>query len=407
MRRDLQIETVLPGENGASPTYHVYRVFSTTVAAGPLRLGSAPPGSLPYFILLRGGNHVDRHPVRKHRHSGARRPLRSVSDDHAQRRWRSILRKNPTRLRSGGNTNTRSSASRRAASTHRLALRKEDSVERSEAGMRRGSSSGDGGGSDNVTAVSVDANPSWNLSPLYSLGVAGRSMTSISKTADIEAGKAASAALKIAAISSVGPGAAGGAIGGGVAAGGADVTKQPRLRFKVTLLCEHGIFLQMDDIHRLENTAADQTVEPTFELAFKLPGKCDGEKAGLRSGSDATARGTVVVEDVGCPREGCGGELVGAGGQVCDRCGLPAPVLIEAGDDEGGGGGGGGGGFGVSVRLPSVESGLTAMLDFEHVASAAMLGEEDSLSMTAAFGVEGRYFNPRVHHSEHFIEPWR
>lgn len=196
-----------------------------------------------------------------------------------------------------------------------------------------------------AVAVAVSANPSWQLTPRYSLGGATRGVTSIATKADTNAKKAASTAMKIAAISSAGTAAASAASAG--ASGGVEVGKQPRVRLKVTLLCEHGIILQMDDLHRLKNTPTDAHAAPTFELAFKVP------------------------------PQGCHGGLGGT-----------EPRSLES--------------------LPSsMDEALKATLDFEHVASAEILGVEDSMSMNASFGMEGRYFNPRVQQSEHFIEPWR
>lgn len=206
----------------------------------------------------------------------------------------------------------------------------------------RGTSMVSGTSSTGAVAAAANANPSWQLTPRFSLGGATQGVTSIATKADKNAKKAASSAMKIAAISSAGTAAAG-AAGGGV--GGVEVGKQPRVRLKATLLCEHGIFLQMDDLHRLRNMPPDAHVAPTFELALKVPPQSS-------------------VDGPGEPR---------------------SPGSLPS----------------------SIDEALQMTLDFEHVASAEILGEEDSMSMNASFGMEGRYFNPRVQQSEHFIEPWR
>ena len=222
-----------------------------------------------------------------------------------------------------------------------------------------GSGGGGGGGgaerrgsttsvAESVVAAAVNANPSWQLTPAYSLGGATRGVTSIATKADTHAKEAASTAMKIASISSAGTAAA--------SAATTEVAKQPRVRLKVTLLCEHGIYVQMDDLHRLENTPADEDASPTFELALKVPPQDGGEG-------------------------GCGD-----GGAAPDAAEPQSPR---------------------SVLPPSLEEALSMTLDFEHVASAEILGVQDSMSMKAAFGMEGKYFNPRVQQSEHFIEPWR
>lgn len=374
-----QIETVLPGEGGgASASYHVYRVFSTPIAAGTVTLGSNLPGSLPYFVLLYGGNHFQRHTSRNRRRPSVQRPLRAVTDSGQRQRRRqfgSVFRK-PAKapaLGSGGSAvggsgggssiNSLSSKSRessggvvvssavqRGVSGESIELIPTAQAQAAAPPSRRASTAS---AADSVGAVAatVNANPSWQLTPRYSLGGATRGVTSIATRADKHAKKAAGTAMKIAAISSAGTAAASAASGG--AGGGVEVAKQPRVRLKVTLLCEHGIFVQMDDLHRLENTPTDDEVSPTFELALKVPSQGGGCGGG---GDDG-------VHDAEPRSPGS----------------LPPPM----------------------------EEALTATLDFEHVASAEILGIQDSMSMKAAFGVEGRYFNPRVQQSEHFIEPWR
>lgn len=184
------------------------------------------------------------------------------------------------------------------------------------------------------------------------------------------------------------------------------------------------MFLQMEDIHRLQNTGSDHVADPTVELAFQLPlpgqdgdptaglrksKKLDpehkaGPKTGDKSGGTAGSSGTCVEAD--CPQEGCDGEVVtetkgpeadddSGPAYFCNKCNRAAPAAKkgERSSD--------------AVRLAEDLPGLLAMLDLEHVSSTPVLGSEGSLSMRAAFGVEGKYFNPRVQRSEHFLEPWR
>lgn len=309
-----------------------------------------------------GGNHVRRRSSRHRRRPSVQRPLRAVTDSengHRRRRLlHSVFKKKGSSGRGsgdpGGGDSNRLSSKRRgsgseAGSVVSSAVQRGvsgESIEmvRTTTAPERKASMLSVTSSIGAVAAAVNTNPSWQLTPRYSLGGATRGVTSIATTADTNAKKAASTAMKIAAISSAGTAAASAASGGGVA-----VAKQPRVRLKVTLLCEHGIFLQMDDLHRLKNTPTDAHVAPTFELAFKVPPQ---------------------------------------------------------------GGGGGGGGHGAESRSPgslppSMDEALRATLDFEHVASAQILGYQDSMCMNAAFGMEGRYFNPGVQQSEHFIEPWR
>lgn len=370
-----QIETVLPGEgDGANASHHVYRVFSLPIVAGTVTLGSSLPGSLPYFVLLYGGDQIQRSTSRNRRRPSIQRPLRAVTDSGQRRRrqFASIFRKpakasaaalgvgsgsgslrGSGRGRGGGSSINSVSNQSRASSGEAVvssAMQRGVSGESIEltaaAWPERCVSTTSATDSISAVAAAVNANPSWQLTPRYSLGGATRGVTSIAATADKNAKKAAGTAMKIAAISSAGNAAASAASGGGA---GVEVAKQPRVRLKVTLLCEHGIFVQMDDLHRLENTPTDDDVSPTFELALKVPPpQCDG-----------------------------------------------------------GGGGHDGEPRSPGSSPPCMDGALTATLDFEHVASAEILGIEDSMSMKAAFGVEGRYFNPRVQQSEHFIEPWR
>lgn len=383
----MQIEATLPGEDGASSTRHVYRIFSAHVEAGPLLLGPVPDGSLPYLVLLYGGNLGKLTSRKKHAHANVRRPLRAVSDGNNRRRFPSMLRRDAKLILRGGGSTTISGT--RGTSAPVMAARREESTESDAAGSTHGSTAGggDAGSGGVLVPVAIDSNPSWQLSPAYSLSAAGHGLATIAETADIAAGKAASTALRIAAISSAAGGrnTEGASFGLGRGSGGAvaDAAKQPRIRFKVALLCEHGILLQMDDLHRLENTASDQRVDPTFELAFKVPEQANDARSS-RSRSSGGADGVSIVEAV-CPVDGCGPS---------------PPISSEELDKENSG-------SGTSGTRASVDVGLMATLDFEHVASSEILGEDDSLKMEAAFGVEGRYFNPRVQRGEHFIEPWR
>lgn len=261
--------------------------------------------------------------------------------------------------------------------------------------------------------IDGDGELDWQLGPGYSLGESGRAMSSITTKTDEEAGNAARMALKVAALSSVS--------GSAHRAGGAGSTMQPRLRYKVTMYVEHGVFLLMEDIHRLENTAGDHAADPTFELAFMIPLPEKGTKAlvattagfGDSPWSSSIPTGghaphdhvTKSVVDPDCTRDGCGGGMVreagGDGPYVCSSCCLPAPSIGQEV------GAGGAATRDTTLAADAVVTGLVAMLDFEHMSSSDVLGEEDSLSMHAAFGIEGRYFNPRVQRSEHFLEPWR
>lgn len=198
----------------------------------------------------------------------------------------------------------------------------------------------------------------------------------------------------------------------------------------------------MEDIHRLENTGDDHTSDPTFEIAFMLPlpgqdkaghnktitgssspsnpAKKDGNIGGPTSGSGSyngsysdsysSARDVIFVE-VDCAREDCKGKVVteeGPGADddglhyACNVCALPAPVKKKHASD-------GEATAGVVEVAETLQEkpGLLAMLDYEHVASTDVLGSGDSLSMQATYGMEGKYFNPRVQRSEHFLEPWR
>lgn len=191
---------------------------------------------------------------------------------------------------------------------------------------------------------------------------------------------------------------------------------------QVTILVEQGVFLQMEDIHRLENTGGDHTADPTFEIAFMLPlpgqqgynaagGSIVGpakrsSSASITAGGSSGSIGSiadigVTFMEVGCKREGCTGKVVTEVGPraddegchyLCSRCALPAPVTKRESFVE---------------TVAEDKSGLLAMFDFDHVSSTEVLGLEDSLSMHATFGMEGKYFNPRVQRSEHFLEPWR
>ena len=379
IRHGMQIETILPGEGDPASQHHVYRAFSVDVLAGPVELGAGVVGSLPYFVLLLGGGHPDGLSFRKHQQLAGRGIARRSSGDRVRRRLRrrfTVEPKNALRRHSITNSNVRRSSSSnsytgRSRAPPTGASRKEDSAE----GV------GTTGSVDlNAAAlVALDTNPSWNVSRQYCMGSMGGGLRSVAKTADAEASKMANTALQLATFSTVGSAAGGGANGG------AGEAKHPRIRFRVTLLCEHGVFLQLDQLQRLENTAIDGNEAPTIELEFKLPRPSDAE------GGD----GGVVVVRTNC--RGCAGEVVRGG--LCDRCGRPAPLAIKGSVSEPG--------VCDEQSSPAVKSGLTAMLDFEHVASTDILGLEDSLSVKAEFGMEGRYFNPRAQGSEHFIEPWR
>ena len=372
-----QIEAVLPGEDGAPKTQYVYRVFSVSIGPGFHRLGKMEVGTLPYFVLVSGGDRrIESHSLgRPLRVISGQRPSRGSSDT---RPLRSIFRRQAKRM---SKVRRSVSAAPTVRSSASLVTRKESSTESIEKMLQLGSQPRST--SVDSSAVATDPYPSWHLNPRYGLSAASHGMTSIAKSANLAAGRAASTALKIATISSAaggrntGGGLAGGALGYGSAAGGEpDATKQPRIRVRVTLLCEHGVLLRMDDLHRLKNTADNQDVEATLELAFRLPE--------LRGGGACEIRGGSTLIDI---NGGTGNTVDRApSARVGDRLGHVSM------------------GFGKS---PSVDSGLSLTLDFEHVASEEMLGKGDSLSMSAAFGMEGKYYNPRVHRSEYFIEPWR
>lgn len=302
---------------------------------------------------------MKRHTSRNRRRPAVQRPLRAVTDSGQRRRQLGSMFRKAARApalgsrsgaRGGGGGSSINSISRGSSGGAIVSssVQREvsgESIEMTPALAPPERRTSVASATDSVAAVAaaVNANPSWQLTPRYSLGGATRGVTSIAMKADKHAKKAASTAMKIAAISSAGTAAASAAGSGD----GVEVAKQPRVRLKVTLLCEHGIFLQMDDLHRLENTPTNDDVSPTFELALRVPPHGDG---GGSHDAEPLTPGS-----------------------------LP----------------------------PSMEEALMATLDFEHVASAEILGIQDSMSMKAAFGVEGRYFNPRVQQSEHFIEPWR
>lgn len=362
----MQIPTILPGEDGFYSTHYVYRVFSTRIEAGVVELGPAALDALPYFVLLFRGEHLDFSRALLHR------SLR-LNEGHATPHLSSIFRKGIQRNTSGLRINGKRRSIRRQSAMARVlsdqnrkssqASRTQEKLESSDNISRRGGKAS--------TTFQVDTNPSWRLSRQYNLGAQGRGMKSIASSADTEAGKAAHMALKIAAISTVSSVDKSVAFPGGTK----DDTQKPRVRVKVTLLCEKGVFLQMDDIYRLENTPGGQVAEPTFELAFKRWG-----------------------QGIDCPKKECSGEMIGFEPQRCDRCDHVVPLTFRGNDEL------------IQIQgssSTSVGSGLTAMLDFEHVSSTEMFGEEDSFSMDVSFGIEGRYFNPRVLRCEHFIEPWR
>lgn len=373
VRHGTQIETILPAEGDPAAQHHVYRAFSVDVRAGLVELGAGVVGSFPYFILLLGGGHPNGLSFRKQQQLAGRGVTRRSSGDRVRRRWRSLFTPDPNNPVRRSSSNTISILRRGSSTTSNSYISRSRVLPAGAIAARR-EHSADGVGSTssmdlNTTAfVALDTNPSWNVSRQYCMGSMGGGLRSVVKTADVEATKMANTVLQLATFSTVGTAAG----GGGGANGGAGVVKHPRIRFKMTLLCEHGVFLQLNDLQRLENTAIDGNEAPTIELEFKLPRPGDAE------GGDGRR---VVVE-----------------GSLCDRYGRPTPLPIK-GDSSGPGG--------CDEQSSAVKSGLTAMLDFEHVASTDILGLEDSLSMKAEFGMEGRYFNPRVQGSEHFIEPWR
>lgn len=380
IRHGIQIETILPVEGDSAAQHHVYRAFSVDIPAGPVELGAGVVGSLPYFVLLIGGGHADGLSFRKQQQQSAGRGMaRRASGERVRRRLRSRFTPDPKKLMR--RSSSTASNLRRGSSNNSYSGRS-----RLPTGGSRREESAEGVGTTgsvdlNAAAlVALDTNPSWNVNRQYCMGSMGGGLRSVAKTADLEASKMANTALQLATFSTVGS-----AAGGGGANGVAGVAKHPRIRFKVTLLCEHGVFLQLDQLQRLENTAIDGNEAPSIELEFKLPRLGDAE------GGD----GGVAVVTTNCL--GCGGDVIKGG--LCDRCGRPAPFAIKEGGSEPGGY--------DEQSSPAIKSGLTAMLDFEHVASKDVLGLEDSLSMKAEFGMEGRYFNPRVQGSEHFIEPWR
>lgn len=316
------------------------------IPAGPVELGPATVGELPYIVLLYGGDlECNQLPWRQ---DGLRSTLRR--SDRRFSRPRSLGR--GLSHRDGWNH-----------SSHYLQAGIEGS------GLRRAVTAGADPGAGSAERKEIetyggvgnfivdgDGEISWQLKPRYSLGEAGRAMRSINTRADREAGKAASTVLKVAALSSV----AGDVEDGG----GTKGTVQPRLRYAVHVSVQEGVFLQMEDVHRLENTSNDQRADPTLELAFMvhIPRQGDGT---------STAKTTSVP----------------AGIYSLDE----AEDRVEK----------------KSSKDAGAVTGLIAMFDFEHVASCDLLGEQDSLSMHAAFGMEGKYFNPRVQRSEHFLEPWR
>ncbi|CAN0133392.1 unnamed protein product, partial [Ectocarpus fasciculatus] len=96
-RTGMHIDTVLPGDgDSTTTTSHVYRVLSTPIAAGSVELGPGLPGSLPYFVLLYGGNHLTRRTSRTtHGRLAVQRPVRAVTDGGrgGRRVLRSLFRK--------------------------------------------------------------------------------------------------------------------------------------------------------------------------------------------------------------------------------------------------------------------------------------------------------------------------
>lgn len=193
----VQIETILPGESSAGSTLHVYRVYSTRVPAGPIRLGPSQQGELPYIVLLKGRD--------------------------PQRRTSSPPQRFSGRHRSGIRGGLRGRLVRSNRRVH--------GPTRAGAG-----SSSVGGGLALVAAggdeLDADGELSWLIEPRYPLGEARRGLVSIAKEVDKQAGNAARAALKVAALSTLSGRAEDKA---GLQGGGADGTKQPRLRYTVSV----------------------------------------------------------------------------------------------------------------------------------------------------------------------------
>lgn len=395
-----QIETVLPAEDGTSVAYYVYRVFSVAISRGRHHLGDVWEGSLPYLILLCGGDHFDnRNSILRRQHRGSsiqRSNLRAIGgagNGVGERPLRSILRKRAKRI-----LTTRRSATLSAAMRGTSANRRETSGESVEGGNERLVSTGRGNSAESSSADALELTPVWHINPNYALSTAGHGMNTIAESADVAATRAASTAQRIAAISTAAGGrntgnmlAGGIGYGGGEGTCGPDVTKQPRIRVKVTLLCEHGVLFRLDDLHRLRNIDSDQEVDATLELALKLPGK--GGKYGNASVEGRAGEGIGMLLTPGKGANRRSKERFGS--NVSDA--VLGDVVPQSAEGDVGGG----------LSCPSVDSGLSVTFDVEHISSEEILGTEDSLSMKAAFGIEGRYYNPRVHRSEHFIEPWR
>lgn len=204
----LQIETILPGENGAGSTLHVYRVYSTRIPTGPVRLGPSRQGELPYIVLLKGGRPVRSTLTRRlsgriHRggHRGGLRGGLHGQLRRSERRVRPFIGDGPRLRGLTGGSSVGSGLS-----------------------LMAGGGSGDG--------FDADGELSWQLEPQYRLGEASRGLATIAKEVDKQAGNAARAALKVAAFSTISGGGDGAS---GVGGAGADGTKQPRLRFKVSV----------------------------------------------------------------------------------------------------------------------------------------------------------------------------
>lgn len=153
----------------------------------------------------------------------------------------------------------------------------------------------------------------------------------------------------------------------------------------------------MEDIHRLENTGDDHTADPTFEIAFMLP----------LPGQDRAGHKTMAGSSPNKPdkKDSSTGGTVSSSDSYSDSYSSARDVILET-DSAKKQGSGGEATEGV-VETRQEKPGLLANLDYEHVASTDVLGSGDSLSVLATFGMEGKYFNPRVQRSEHFLEPWR
>lgn len=310
-------------------------------------------GELPYIVLLYGGDLERNHLLSRPGSSTGLRGMLRRSDGGIVRRRRSSIALSGDRLPSRMTRMGRILKRKSDTGALRRAVTEPGGRPDMEAAMAAlmGATELEDLGSGGGGLPDSDGEVSWQLEPGYTFGEAGRGIRAINARAEREAGKAASTVMKVAELSSV-------------AAPGFDkVTVQPRLRYSFLVLVRGGVLVQVEDTHRLENTSeGDRGADPTLELAFavRLP---DGPQ-----------------------RPGDAGE------------GAPREASADQGNESSGD---------ADADADGGETGLRLELDFEHVASSEILGEQDSLSMHGAFGMEGRYFNPRVKRSEHFLEPWR